>query len=188
MPAVLAIDETSLRKFSTWFLIYGILLAITGALAIITPEIATLAAEIFLGWLLLISGAVGIFAVFSAGTSAPGFGWNLLTAALYLLAGVALLWSPIAGILTITLFLTAYLLASGIMQVIAALGYRNSMPGIWGWVLASGLIDIVLAVLIFSGLPGTAVWVLGLLVGLNLLTTGISLIIAAMHARRAAPA
>lgn len=188
MPTAVSVDSTNLRKFSTWFLVYGIILIITGIFSILVPEVATLAAEIFIGWLLLISGLIGIFAVFSAGTSMPGFGWNLLTAFLYAACGAALLWSPLAGVLTLTLFLTAYLLAGGVMQIIAAFGFRTSMPKIWGWVLVSGVIDVALAVLIFSGLPGTAAWVLGLLVGLNLLTTGVALVMAALHARKAATA
>ena len=49
--------------------------------------------------------------------------------------------------------------------------------------LANGIIDLVLAAIIFAGLPGTAAWALGLLVGINMLFGGTSLIAIAMHAR-----
>jgi uncharacterized membrane protein HdeD (DUF308 family) len=66
-----------------------------------------------------------------------------------------------------------------------ALGYRRDIPNAWGWMLLTGIIDIILALIIISGMPGTAAWVLGLLVGINLLMTGISLIIAALAVRKA---
>ena len=185
MPALIAIDATTLRKHSTWFTIYGVLLVLAGAAAIILPSLATLAATIMIGWLLLAAGVIAIVAVFSAGKSAPGFWWNLLTGILYLLAGAALLWSPIAGIVTLTLFLAAYLLATGLTKLVIAFGYRRAIPDAWGWVLLSAIVDIVLGLLIFTGLPGTAIWVLGLMIGINLLMTGVSLIVAASCTRRA---
>ena len=51
--------------------------------------------------------------------------------------------------------------------------------------LVSGVIDLILAGIIFAGLPGTALWALGLLVGINMLFGGTSLIAMAMHARAA---
>jgi uncharacterized membrane protein HdeD (DUF308 family) len=184
MPAVIALDPEALRKHSTWFTIYGVVLALLGAAAIIMPGIATLATTILLGWLLLASGVIALIAVFSAGTSVPGFWWNLLTAIIYLLAGASLLWSPIAGIITLTIFLAAYFLATGVTKLIAAIGYRQAIPGAWGWVLFSAIVDIALSVLIFTGLPGSAIWVLGLMVGINLLMGGIALIVAANCTRK----
>jgi uncharacterized membrane protein HdeD (DUF308 family) len=181
---MIAFDPAALRKHSRWFMIYGVVLVVIGALAIIMPGIATLAATILIGWLLLASGVIALIAVFSAGSAAPGFWWNLLTAILYFLAGAALLWSPIAGVVTLTLFLTAYLLASGITKLMLTIGHRREIPGAWGWVLFSAIVDIGLAVLIFTGLPGTAVWVLGLMVGINLLMSGVALIVAANCTRK----
>ena len=49
--------------------------------------------------------------------------------------------------------------------------------------LFSGLMDILIAFLIISGLPGSAEWALGLLVGINLIIGGSSLIGMALAAR-----
>jgi uncharacterized membrane protein HdeD (DUF308 family) len=138
------------------------------------------------GWLLLLGGGFGLFAVISGGRSALGFWWNLLTAIVYILAGLAVLTRPVAGVLTLTIILAAYLLAGGAMRIFLAVGYRKQVPGAWVWVLISGLVDIVLSFIIMMGLPGTATWVLGLLVGVNLLMMGFSLVMVAMAVRRAA--
>ena len=56
-------------------------------------------------------------------------------------------------------------------------------PGRWSWLLVAGLVDIVIAGIIITGLPGTALWAIGLLVGINLLFGGASLIGMAIAAR-----
>jgi uncharacterized membrane protein HdeD (DUF308 family) len=184
MPVGLPADAATLRKHSTWFIIYGIVLVVLGAFAIAAPGVATLAVELVVGWLLVFAGAFGLIAVFSAGTTATGFWWNLLTSFVYLLAGIVLLARPLAGVITLTIVLTAYLLAGGIVRIMLAFGYRSEIPGGWVWVLISGIIDIVLALLIMSGMPGSAVWVLGLLVGINLVMMGVAIVVVALSVRR----
>jgi uncharacterized membrane protein HdeD (DUF308 family) len=187
MPMGLPADAATLRKHSTWFIVYGVIIVALGLFAVAAPAVATLAIELTVGWLLLFGGVSGLVAVFSAGRSSPGFGWNLLIAILYVLAGLSLLISPVAGVVTLTIILAAYLLAGGIVRIMMSFGYRSQIPAAWGWVLFSGIVDILLAVIIISGMPGTAAWVLGLMVGINLLMMGFSIIMVAMAVRRAIP-
>jgi uncharacterized membrane protein HdeD (DUF308 family) len=185
MQVRLPAEADTLRKHSTWFIVYGLLLAALGLFSIAAPNVATLAVTLMVGWLLLLGGAFGLVAVISGGTSAPGFWWNLLTSAVYILAGLALLTRPLAGVITLTIILAAYLLAGGLMRIMLAMGYRSQIPGAWAWVLLSGIVDIVLAFIIMSGLPETATWVIGLLVGINLLMMGFSIVMVAFAVRRA---
>lgn len=185
MSGGFSMDAQTLRKYSTWFMIYGIVLVLLGAFAIVVPGVATIAVELMVGWLLLISGLIGLISVIRSGTSSPGFWWNLLGAVVFLLAGIALLWDPIAGAVTLTLILAAYLLATGIAKLIATPHYRRTISDSWGWILFSAIVDIVLGLLIVSGLPGNALWILGLLVGINLLFSGIALTFTALGARKA---
>jgi uncharacterized membrane protein HdeD (DUF308 family) len=41
-----------------------------------------------------------------------------------------------------------------------------------GWILLSGIADLVLAGIIIYGWPATATWTLGVLAGVNLITSG----------------
>lgn len=181
MPVAFSVDPETLRKFKLWFKIYGGILILLGAIAIILPGIATLATTITVGWLLIAGGIFGLISVFQSGTGSPGFWWNLLTAILCVLAGGVILFNPIQGVLTLTIILAAYLVASGIAKAFMAFHFRSSIPKAWGFMLFSALVDIALGVIIFAGLPGSAIWVLGLLVGINLLFTGVALITAAIH-------
>ncbi len=179
------IDPETLKKFQTWFKIYGVVLIILGIASILLPVIASLATAIMVGWLLVAGGIFGLVSAFQAGTKSPGFWWNLITAALYLLAGIVLLVNPVAAVLTLTIVLAAYLLATGIAKVVMAFHYKNVIPKAWLWVLFSALVDIVLGVIIVAGLPGTALWVIGLMVGINLLFTGAALLASAFYCQSA---
>jgi uncharacterized membrane protein HdeD (DUF308 family) len=185
MPIGLPADADTLRKHSTWFIVYGAVMALLGLFAIAAPNVATLTVTLMVGWLLLLGGGFGLFAVISGGASAPGFWWNLFTAIVYILAGLAVLTRPVAGVLTLTIILAAYLLATGVTKGFMAFHYRNAIPKAWGWMLFSALVDIALGAIIIAGLPGSAVWVLGLLVGINLLFTGVALITAAIYCESA---
>jgi uncharacterized membrane protein HdeD (DUF308 family) len=171
-----------LRAHWRVFLFEGIALFILGLGAIIVPPIATLAVETILGWLLLVSGVVGLVSTFSM-RRAPGFGWALFSALLGIVAGVVLIGWPLSGVLSLTVVLTAFLVIEGFVSIMYAFEHRRGASGRWGMMLVSGIIDLILACIIFAGLPGTAAWAIGLLLGVNLVFGGATLIAMALHAR-----
>jgi len=172
----------AIRRHWVLFLGEGIVLVILGVLALLAPAIASVAATVFFGWLLLVSGIVGLVTTLRA-RAAPGFGWSLLSAVIGIVAGIALIGWPLLGTLSLTAVLIAFLFAEGAVTIMYALEHRTALSGRWGWMLASGIIDAVLGVLLLAGLPGTALWALGLLLGINLIFGGWALIFMALHAR-----
>jgi uncharacterized membrane protein HdeD (DUF308 family) len=178
-----AVIARAMHQHWKQFLTEGVILLILGLAAIVVPPIATLAVEILIGWLLLISGIVGLVSTFMVRGS-PGFGWSLLSAVLGIAAGGILLWWPLNGAFSLTVVLTAFLSIEGIVSIFYALDHKRELSGRWGMMLVSGIVDIVLAGIIFTGLPGTAAWAIGLLVGINLVFGGSALISMALHARQ----
>ena len=166
------------------FLFEGILLAVLGLAAMIVPPLASLAVAIFLGWMFLISGIAGLVVTYWA-RQMPGFWWSLFSAALAVLAGLVLLARPMQGVLTLTIIVGAYFLIEGVTTIMYALEHRRELSGRWSLLLVSGLMDILISFLIISGLPGSAEWAIGLLVGINLVLGGASLVGMALAARKA---
>ena len=171
-----------LRAHWRLYLFEGIVLIVLGVLAIIFPVFATLAVDLYLGWLFLFSGALVLILMIMTGRI-PGFWWALVTAILAIVAGLALLLKPAAGVVTLTAVLTAFFIVEGVCQTAAALSYRDGIPHSWGWLLASGIADLVLAAIIIAGWPGTVDWTLGLLAGVSLLTSGWAIVMVAMSVR-----
>ena len=177
----------AVHQHSTLFLVEGIVLVILGLLAILVPQIASLAVELLLGWLFLISGVVGLFTTFWT-KPAAGFWWSLISAVIAIIAGVLLLIWPLTGVVSLTIVLIAFFLIEGIASIMYAIEHRRELTGRWGWMLASGIITLVLAFLIYAGLPSTAAWAIGLLVGIDMVFGGTALIGIAFAARKEAGA
>jgi uncharacterized membrane protein HdeD (DUF308 family) len=177
-------SEMSVAVREHWkaFLIEGILLVILGLAAMIVPPLASLAVTIFLGWMFLISGIAGLALTFWA-RQMPGFWWSLLSAVLAIGAGIILLAQPVQGTLTLTIVVGAYFLAEGVATIMYALEHRRELSERWSWLLVAGIMDLLIAAVIITGLPGSALWAVGLLVGINLLFGGASLIGMALAAR-----
>ena len=179
-------SEMSAAVHEHWkaFLIEGVVLAVLGLAAMIAPLIASLAVTIFLGWMFLISGVAGLALTFWA-RQMPGFWWSLLSAALALGAGILLLAQPVQGTLTLTIVVGVYFIAEGVATIMYALEHRRELSERWSWLLVAGIMDLLIAALIITGLPGSALWAVGLLVGINLLFGGATLIGMALAARKA---
>jgi uncharacterized membrane protein HdeD (DUF308 family) len=172
-----------------WLLAFGILMIILGVFAIGAPVVATIAVQFALGWILVIGGvAEGIHAFMAQGWR--GFLFELLSAILYLVVGVLLLVNPVGGALALTVVLAVFLIVEGIFKTVMALRVRDH--GGWGWLLASGILSLVLGFLIWAEWPASGLWIIGLLVGIQLLFTGWSLVMLALaaraHRQAAAPA
>ena len=164
------------------FLVEGTVLVLFGVIAIIAPPLAGLATTMILGWLFILGGAVGLGSTLRA-RHAPGFGWSILSALIAVVAGGAILWLPWQGLATLTYVLIAFFIVDGIVIIILALEHRRELSGRWEWMMVGGVMDLVLAAIIISGLPGTLTWALGLLVGIDLVWGGVSLIGIALAAR-----
>src|SRR5499426_1834117 len=134
----------SIREHWVLFLIEGIVLVVLGILAIIVPPLATITFTLFLGWLFLISGIMGLITTFWARHS-PGFWWSLLSAVLAIAAGIVLLVWPISGAISLTLLLIVFFIIEGVLSIMYALEHKKELSGRWGWMLASGIIDLILA-------------------------------------------
>ena len=163
-----------------WLLALGILMIILGVFAIGAPVVATIAFQVALGWILVIGGiAEGVHAFMAQDWR--GFFFELLSAILYLVVGVLLLVNPLGGALALTVLLAAFLVVEGIFKIIMALRVRDHSG--WGWVLASGILSVILGLMIWAKWPASGLWVIGLLIGIQLLFTGWSLVMLALAAR-----
>ena len=166
-----------LRQHRGWILVFGIILMVLGALAIGVPMAAALAIELLLGWLLIVGSVFhGVHALRARRTSQ--FFWELLLCALYLAVGLIFLLDPQHGIITLTLLLAIFFILEGAFKL--ALAWQLRPLANWSWLMLSGVLALILGIIIWTGLPGTAGWVIGLLVGINLLFNGLSLVLLAL--------
>ena len=173
----------AVQKHWKALLIEGILLIVLGLAAMVIPSLASFAVTIFLGSLFLIGGLAELALLIWTGKT-PGFWWSLLSALLAAGVGIVLLARPAQGTLTLTIVLGAYFAVEGVFTIMYALEHGGELSKRRGWLVVSGLLDLLVAVLIISGLPGSASWAIGLLVGIDLVFGGVSLIGMALAGRK----
>src|SRR3954466_5984009 len=171
----------TVKRYSLWYLIQGVLLIAAGILAIIYPVLSSTAVIVLLGWLLIISGVVQGLSLIGAG-QVPHFWLQLISVILAVLIGCLFLRDPAQGLVTIALLLIVFFMMEGISKVVFALTIRP-FPN-WGWVLASGLVGILLSLILWASMPVTAAWLIGLLLGINLISIGAAIAWLAWQVRK----
>jgi uncharacterized membrane protein HdeD (DUF308 family) len=151
----------------------GIALITLGVAAVLAPAVAGSAVVLVIGFILLIAGIVPIVRGLKADASMEktmGLTLGVVTA----LAGVAVIGHPLFGLAFLTLLLVGYFVVEGIWKIVVAFRYQPATG--WKWLLASGVLSLLLGLLIWSQWPVSGLWAVGILVGVNLLGTGLALV------------
>jgi len=166
--------HTRLRASSGGLLWLGLAMAALGIAAMAFPMLSTLVAALLVGWALLGSGALTFLGSFSIHGTAPFFG-ALLLSLLSIAAGVFLLFNPLAGAVALTLLVGVIFVLQGAFELFFAFEVRPHR----GWIgmLISGLASFFLAIVIAAGWPEISAITLGILLGVNFLSTGVGYIV-----------
>jgi uncharacterized membrane protein HdeD (DUF308 family) len=154
-----------------WSIALGILLLIAGLLSIAAPVFAGVAASVFFGWLVLLGGVAHLVYAWSQRGGGAVI-WQILIGIAYLIAGLYMLFHPLAGMAVLTLVLAVYILFEGIFELVVFSRVRH-LPGTV-WFLIDGLVSLFLAALIFFHWPSSSLWVIGTLVGISLFFSGLA--------------
>ena len=157
----------------TLWLVIGIISILGGIFAFFNPLSATLAAEQLAGFIFLLVGVLQFIALFRA-HSTTGKVLAAIGGVLGVLIGIELLQDPLQGILTLTMVIAILFMATGIVRVVVAFGLRRTVAFVP--ILLSGLLSIILAIMIFTSYPQSATYILGILLAVELISNGISLI------------
>lgn len=167
-----------IEQHRTLVTIEGVIFILLGFLAVFLPGLSTLSTELFIGWLLIFGGAVQCYRTIKAGLHSTGFIGSILMSILSLVFGVLLILFPAAGVISLTLLLMIFFIAEGIAKIVFGIQLRHTRT--WGWFIFNGILALIMGFIIWAGWPGTAFWVLGLLVGINMIFFGATLIFLAL--------
>ena len=174
-----------LRELSKhWWLLLlrGIAAIAFGVLAFIWPGLTLLTLVILYGVFAIIDGVLALAAVFGrTGPDVPKW-WLVLTGILGIGAGlIALFWPGITALVLI-IFIGAWAIVRGIMEIIAAIQLRKEIEGEWLLILA-GVLSVLfgLGVLLY---PGAGAVALAWLIGIYAIAIGVVMIMLAIRLRK----
>jgi uncharacterized membrane protein HdeD (DUF308 family) len=169
------------KKITGWYIGFAVLFIILGIIAIAEPMVAAIAVALLVGWLLIFGGVAHLVSAFGGGGAGRVF-WQVLIGVVYLIGGFYFLTHALVGVGTLTLVLAGIILAEGVLEIIAFFKTRTSGGSIW--LLINGLITLLLGGLIWFHWPSSSVWAIGILLGVNLLMTGITRLMFGLAARK----
>ena len=159
-----------IRKSWGWFMFLGIALTILGMACIVFSATATSATVLVFGWLLLISGVLGLIHSSCTGTWS-GFFLYLLGGLLRGITGYLLVRYPSTGAEGLTLLLGSFFVVGGLFRAIAC--GMAKLPR-WGWGTFSGIVSVILGILVLWQMPITSHWFIGFAVGVDMIFDGVA--------------
>jgi uncharacterized membrane protein HdeD (DUF308 family) len=170
---------TTSPRLSSWPIFLGVLLILAGLAAIGLPFFAGIAASVLFGWLLMVGGIAHLVYAWSE-RGAGAVLWQILIGIVYLVASIYMVVLPVAGVVTLTLVLSFYILFEGIFEIVVFSRLRLLRGAVW--FLVDGVISLLLAALIFFQWPSSSLWAMGTLVGISLLLSGIARVTLPLYA------
>jgi uncharacterized membrane protein HdeD (DUF308 family) len=182
-PELAAAWREQIARHWKLLLTIGIVTSLAGIFSILVPIVTSITVAIFVGWALVVGGAVQFAHVIRKDAGWERI-WRLGLAVITLLAGLSLLLFPLSGTITLTVVLVVWLFLSGGAQL-GGWWHARHVEGSWT-VGLTGLASVVLGILIWADLPSSGAWAIGLLVGIELLLYGVSLIMSAIAGSRLA--
>ena len=154
-----------------WRIVVAAAFILLGLFAIVEPTVAGLAAAVLVGWLLLFSGVAHVIGAFFVERHGWSRLWTVLLGVLYVVGGGYFVTHPLLGLGTLTLFLAAILTMEAAVRLMIYMRLRRE--GASGWLLVNAVITLFLGVMIWSQWPASAIWAVGMMIGVNLLMTGL---------------
>jgi uncharacterized membrane protein HdeD (DUF308 family) len=158
----------------------GFVVTIVGALMIAAPLVTGMAVAILVGMLLIAAGILRVLFAMKARAWGGGAA-GVVVGVLAIVCGVIMMVNPGWTLGFLTLLLAGYLVIHGVFEIVTALALSR-VKG-WGWMLFGGLLAVVLGVMIWRQWPVSGAWAIGVLVGVNTLFNGWSLIALGAAAR-----
>jgi uncharacterized membrane protein HdeD (DUF308 family) len=130
------------------FAVRGVLAIVFGILALVWPKSAITALVLLFGAFVLVDGIIAVVSGIQLREYFK-YWWALLLEGLtgIVIAVLTFIWPQITA-LVLLYFIAAWAILTGIFEIVAALEFRNVMPGEWATFLA-GLLSVVLGVILF---------------------------------------
>jgi len=174
---------TGVKRASGWSIALGILMIVTGIIAMLAPWEFGIVIALIIGWMAILNGVAQI--IYGIRTHSGGRTvLEVILGLIYIIAGIYLLMHPVGGLLVLTVFLASFLVVYGIFGLLLAFQMRP-LQG-WGWVLFDAIVTILLGILIWAHWPMNAEWVVGTLFGISILVSGVARLMVSMAFRRIA--
>ena len=160
---------------------WGVIMIVLGMLAVILPFATGIAVSVVVSWLIVVAGLAYVASAF-AGRNAGAFIWRLLIGLVYVLGGGYLGLHPNLALESFTVVMAVIFVMKGVLELITFFQFRAYSGS--GWVLFDSIVTMLLAFLIMYPWPSSSNWAIGVILGVNLIFSGVTVLMYSVEARR----
>jgi uncharacterized membrane protein HdeD (DUF308 family) len=160
----------------------AVVMILLGLLAVGLPFATGIGISILMSCIIVFGGLAYLAYAFAA-RGAGAFIWRMLIGIVYIIGGGYLAFHPRLALASFTLVLAVIFLFEGIMEIVVFFQFRSLRGS--GWILFDGIATLFLSYLIWRPWPLSSAWAIGILVGINLMVSGITWLMVSDAARRA---
>jgi uncharacterized membrane protein HdeD (DUF308 family) len=160
----------------------GVIMILLGLLAMFLPHQTGLGVSVVIGWIIVVAGLAYLAYAFAA-RGAGSFLWRMLLGIVYVVGGGYLALHARLALQSLTLAVAIIFFIAGVLEIVTFFRLRI-LPGS-GWLLFDAIVSLLVAFVIWYPWPSSATWAIGLLVGINLIVSGITRLIYSVAARKA---
>ncbi len=160
---------------------WGVIMIVLGMLAVILPFATGIAVSVVVSWLIVVAGLAYVASAF-AGRNAGAFIWRLLIGLVYVLGGGYLGLHPNLALESFTVVMAVIFVMKGVLELITFFQFRAYSGS--GWVLFDSIVTMLLAFLIMYPWPSSSTWAIGVILGVNLIFTGVTVLMYSVEARK----
>ncbi|MBV8074194.1 MAG: HdeD family acid-resistance protein [Candidatus Eremiobacteraeota bacterium] len=155
----------SLKEHWWALLIRGIVAVLFGIICFWETGAALFALVIVIGAFFIVDGVMMVIgAVRSSSASGPAqWWWQIIAGVAGIIAGILTFTWPGMTAYVLTIFVAAWAIVTGVLELVTAIRLRATIPNEWLWII-NGVLSILLGILVFANPTGGAValmWVLG---------------------------
>ena len=160
------------RRRTGWDVIFGIVLIIGGLVILLNASLATTVSVLFIGWMTLALGLIlGIGSLFNIGKG--GTFWAMIvTGVLLIVLGIMFLRYTDQAAVVFTLLAGFMFLTGGLVRL--AVGFQDA--GVRWVLIISGIASVILGLIVLFNLIEASDNLLGILLGIEILIDGLTLI------------
>lgn len=162
------------RNYCNLFLVEGIFLMILGILLLVLPGFSTVTLSFLISLALILVGIYRLINSIIRRDEIDKAWLSVIISVLLIGAGIYMTMNPVYNLLVLTMGIALYFILDGISSITLAIQNRKIMKYWWVGILAA-LVQFALAFIIIYGLPGTALVTIGILLGINLVFSGIAM-------------
>jgi uncharacterized membrane protein HdeD (DUF308 family) len=165
-------SDQVVKTASTAVTVWGVLTILLGIFAMAAPLVTGLALAVLIGISLVVAGLVQTIYALQAGSLGRGI-VRFIFGGVTVLAGLAIIGQPGIALATLTLFLAVYFVIDGLTTLFASTAVAGGQGK--GLLIFNGVVTLALGIMIWRGWPISGVWAIGILVGIRLLFSGMTM-------------